>query len=155
MHRVGGPVGCPAAKIRSRTLLGLQEVAPRGLLAWTDVCDCSRHPKGVGLVQAAFIRQERNVSSLTQVSMLQTESVVGGSHEPACYTTPPKTLKSGPNRGYGIRARVRRLVSMDATIFFSTTNDCYFYLSLPINLRDGHWFDQVPHQGDRTRGTCR
>ena len=55
MHRVGGPAGFSTPRIGSRTLLGLQEVAPRGLLAWNDVCDCLRHLKGVGFVQAAFI----------------------------------------------------------------------------------------------------
>ena len=124
MHRVGGPAGFSTAKIGSWKLLGLQEVAPRGLLVWNDVCDCSRRPKGVGFVRAEFIQQERNVSSLTQVSMLRTESVAGGSHEMACYSTSPKTLKSGPERGYGICARVRRLVSML----------CYHFLSVLLTI---------------------
>ena len=49
MERVGGPVGCPTARIGSWGLLGLQEVAPPGLLACNDVCYWLRHSKGVGL----------------------------------------------------------------------------------------------------------
>ena len=42
----GGPVGCSTAKIGSRTLLGLQEVAPQGLLAWNDVATVGDIQKG-------------------------------------------------------------------------------------------------------------
>ena len=50
-----GSAGCSTARIGSRTLLGLQEFAYQGLLAWNDVCNCWRHPYGVGFVQATFI----------------------------------------------------------------------------------------------------
>jgi hypothetical protein len=49
MDRVGGPGGCSTAKIGSWKLLGLHEVASRGLPACNDVCNCSGHSKGVGL----------------------------------------------------------------------------------------------------------
>ena len=68
MHRVGGPDGFSTAKIGSWKLLGLQEVAPRGLLAWNNVCYCRRHPKGVGFLRATLSDRKSDVSSLTQVS---------------------------------------------------------------------------------------
>ena len=68
MHRVGGPVGCSIARIGSRTLLGLQEFAPQGQLTWTNVCNCWRHPKGVGFVGAALSDRKSNESILTQMS---------------------------------------------------------------------------------------
>ena len=50
-----GSAGCSTASIGSRTLLGLKEFAPQGLLAWNDVCNCWRHLNGFDFVQAKFI----------------------------------------------------------------------------------------------------
>ena len=67
MHRVGGPVGCSTAKIGSRTLLGLQEVAPQGLLAWNDVCNRDIQ-KGWALYKPHLSDRKSNESNLTQMS---------------------------------------------------------------------------------------
>ena len=45
-----GSAGYSTASIGSRTLLGLQEFASQGLLAWNDVCNCWRHPNGFGFI---------------------------------------------------------------------------------------------------------
>ena len=74
---------------------------------------------------------------------------------PTCSWTLSATLKVDPSKDAGSARRVQHLVSFHAIIFIRTTHDCYDPLSPPIHLRDGHWFDHVPHQGDSMQGTCR
>ena len=85
MHRVGGPVGWSTAIIGSGTLLGLQEIAPQGLLAWNDVCNVGGIQMGLVLYKPHLSDRESNKSSLTQMSYVL--GGVGGrrSREPAGY----------------------------------------------------------------------
>ena len=78
MHRVGGPVGCSTASIGTRTLLGLQEIAHQGLLAWNDVCNVGGIQMGSVLYEPHLSDRESNESSLTQMSYVLGEAVVGG-----------------------------------------------------------------------------
>ena len=68
MHRVGGPVGCSTARIGSRTLLGLQEFAPQGLLAWNNVATVGDIQKGWAFFKPHLSDRKRDLSSLTQMS---------------------------------------------------------------------------------------
>ena len=85
---------------------------------------------------------------LTQMSCAS--DGVGGRRirDPTCYWTSSAILKVDPSKEAGSAWRVRHLVSFHAIIFIRTTHNCYDCLSPPIHLRDRHWFDHVPYQGD-------
>ena len=78
LHRVGGPVRCSTASIGSRTLLGLQGIAPQGLMAWNDVCNVGGIQMGLALYEQHLSDRESNKSILTQMSYVLGEAVVGG-----------------------------------------------------------------------------
>ena len=85
MHRVGGPDGCSAGIIGFWTLLGFQEIAPQGLLAWNDVCNVGGIQMGSALYKPNLSDKEKNNSRLTQ--MIYVLGGVSGrrSQEPAGY----------------------------------------------------------------------
>ena len=103
-----------------------------------------------------YLKGKVMCQGLTQVSYAS--DGVGGRRirDPACYWTSSATLKVDPSEATGpARVEYYGWYACHAIIFISTTHDCYDRMSSLIHLRDGHWFDHVPHQGDRTRVTCR